>query len=637
MQKGADEAVGLWNDFAESSSSPLKRKVMRLDNLKVSSPLLPFEHEEPPVKKAKTVAFDDDLGKLIPRPSDDKSIDTGELAEELRATFNPLAGSAGAEMQRRVQDEELVEADTTLRITAPTVDAITVIPPWEVHLNGNGNVRDLDSQRKLIDEAVESLTSSETKWSGASKLKDSLHWMPFPSHLGKMKPEGDFDDGSMARYLEGLDINTDVDLERLIWKPEGLRVLDCDEDEDDELEAAEFSSDIEKSESDADEPHETPVTSMTPPLRQQAAAVTAVNAAPPLKQPSAPSAQSKAKHDTQSWTPMDELLQKRKIQLEEDKSAFSNASGLDFFAKVQGLSAGATTKQHPQHVANSQQPAEMPPAHEVADNTFASSKSNVVIPVPTIQLPSKPLQLIISFTLMKNHHFVRRLQKLFPSVELIDRDFEAITSDKSGKAAQREADLTISPSTGIMFTNLQKLKQKPLPGQSSSFGIREQIASVAARYERIMVLVSDRPMSADSQGHIENIDSRDSAAIADLIKQTAVLETEIQVVYAAGGMDNLVKWTAAAISRSASAEHKLLGDETLWERFLRKAGLNSYAAQVVLGSMKPAESSEVSASGLAAFVMMNAEQRVQRFGPMMGGDGLLRRVSRMLDGKWMAS
>lgn len=84
--------------------------------------------------------------------------------------------------------------------------------------------------------------------------------------------------------------------------------------------------------------------------------------------------------------------------------------------------------------------------------------------------------------------------------------------------------------------------------------------------------------------------------------------------------------------------------------FLRRAGLNPFAAQVVVASLKdpydvplpmwagsPTSSdrpASVSVFGLQAFLTMGEEQRVKEFQALMGGSRILRKASKVLDQEW---
>jgi hypothetical protein len=103
-----------------------------------------------------------------------------------------------------------------------------------------------------------------------------------------------------------------------------------------------------------------------------------------------------------------------------------------------------------------------------------------------------------------------------------------------------------------------------------------------------------------------------------------------------------VAWTICEYyAREAEAVRELLLPvETSWEVFLRRAGMNVFAAQVVLGSLKVPES-EVAIGGeggqvfgLPLFVMMSRGKRIGLFEEVFGGRRVLERVSDVIDEPW---
>jgi hypothetical protein len=110
-----------------------------------------------------------------------------------------------------------------------------------------------------------------------------------------------------------------------------------------------------------------------------------------------------------------------------------------------------------------------------------------------------------------------------------------------------------------------------------------------------------------------------------------------------GGEEMLAKWVVAFMVRYGSqgdSSVPLLQDETLWELFLRRAGMNAYAAQAVIAELKAREGvdmsggSEVGLFGVTAFVEMGHEERLARFERILGGRRVLQRVGRVLDTSW---
>ncbi|KAI9846750.1 MAG: hypothetical protein M1830_007430, partial [Pleopsidium flavum] len=108
--------------------------------------------------------------------------------------------------------------------------------------------------------------------------------------------------------------------------------------------------------------------------------------------------------------------------------------------------------------------------------------------------------------------------------------------------------------------------------------------------------------------------------------------------------EELAKWIAGVMIKYGVRESSahLLQDETLWELFLRRAGLNAFAAQVILAALKAPDDQASGDTiqrdgadfGLTAFVKMPMKERIRRFEHLLGGTRILLRVSEQLDIRW---
>lgn len=121
------------------------------------------------------------------------------------------------------------------------------------------------------------------------------------------------------------------------------------------------------------------------------------------------------------------------------------------------------------------------------------------------------------------------------------------------------------------------------------------------------------------------------------------------VVYVGGGAETLARWVAALVcdeynyhmkGEAAGVRDLLLPVETYWEVFLRRAGMNAFAAQVVLGKLKVPDGQVAVGGargevyGLPLFVMMPRERRIVLFEEVLGGRKVLDRVSEVMDEPW---
>lgn len=257
---------------------------------------------------------------------------------------------------------------------------------------------------------------------------------------------------------------------------------------------------------------------------------------------------------------------------------------------------------------------------------------------------------VVSTYFLRNRKLACRVQRLYPGAELIERD--VALHEHSGSGFQRcpdpalklidnmcdEADITISPGTGIVLTTLQKIRQCSLPGQAVRMIVRERVARVAPRYERLLILVSEdniRDYIANESGNVEpHIVDSDYKAVVEFIGFCSTLKQDTQALFIAGKEEQLAEWIVAMMVKHAGVDTgvKLISEETTWELFLRRAGFNSFAAQAILGELKG--QSTAAEVGLTAFVKMSVEKRVERFEKMFGGTNLLKRVSSQLDARW---
>ena len=638
-----------------SSSPAVKRR--KVQDIKVEGPLTPIEFGGSPADRAHGADFSFGLADAIPLPVSDSSIIDlaavgNDIDELIRGLARPLAGSVNHD----IENENLVELDTTMRVQVPRLENVALRPPWSIYNRLDASDITLEVQRMLLAMTKKELLKDEVKWDGVSKLDRLLPWSAFPSHLGKVVREEDFDeDGSSQRYLSVMEYDEEVDLQDYVSKMEGLRILGDQDSDFDELECIEYN--IQEPE-DVEVPlHVMPE---RPVLPLQATAVgEAVKPPHHLRMiVSAP------------ISGLDALLRKRKLQLEgEDtgqrKKLSSACASLtigntlgsrgDGFLQDRGLIGfmqlhGAKPDQPSTKKADNALSA-MPAAVMVAPERIDLVPKQRSRPLlrPPISDANRPVQVVVDSTVLTNRSVIRQLQSLLPELDIIERvavHRQSATATASELAG--DSDLALSPSTGLITTTLQKLKQKPLPGQTSFSGVRDKISRISSRYERLLVLVS-QGQQASVHDHVV-LDERDSEALADFISFTCSLDCSVEVTYVHGGEDELAHWTAAAISRHGLALQddatQLLPEETMWERFLRTAGMNAYAAQVVLGKLKvprsqagmegsAMSSQENAVFGLAAFVLMSTRERVRALGDVMGGERVLGRVGAVIDGGWV--
>lgn len=332
-------------------------------------------------------------------------------------------------------------------------------------------------------------------------------------------------------------------------------------------------------------------------------------------------------------------------QTKERSSYFSTSSN----------NGDATSKYSPQiqHINGSSQ-------EEVKGQEMETVLEDNIATIPTLNnKPQRrnPLTLILSTSLLKtDRHLVRYLEDLIPSPTLIFRDYDkflhtdrhfhsshGISIKQNGHhiCAPTEADIIISPSTGIILTTSQATTQLYLPGHKPQYTpmdgfpkfdspLRERIARACVRYERIYVLISHSQTSttklSSSKGSMKvnmTIDPKTLSSIRYLMAFCASLSEHSMVIPLLVPSSQSMEWILSLANRCVFAtpdRHSLVPrnigftpinrkkntiqapeappppflqeEETAWELFLRQTGLNPFAAQAVLAITKLQEHAE---------------------------------------------
>lgn len=269
--------------------------------------------------------------------------------------------------------------------------------------------------------------------------------------------------------------------------------------------------------------------------------------------------------------------------------------------------------------------------------------SRTKAPYPEITSASTPLTVFISIAIPRR--LIRALEALVPDLTMIERDYEAYNMSvwRAGSVARNvivpavadDADITVSPSTGVIITNMIRVRQKPRTGTTKGM-IQTRIEKASLRYSQLVVLVGGEGGADDV---LLQISTSDSAALTELQGFVTGLDCHVRVYYVGGCDSTLEKWLAFCLCKYGTPDHgiqtNLLKVETLWEIFLRRTGLNVYAAQAVASQLKPTGLDGTTAQdGLGAFVTMTRAERLGRFGQLVGPK-VLERVSATVDEVWI--
>lgn len=258
---------------------------------------------------------------------------------------------------------------------------------------------------------------------------------------------------------------------------------------------------------------------------------------------------------------------------------------------------------------------------------------------PKLEIPSVMAYFIVSVDLPRS--ILRQLEQTWSPESLLDIDYsEHIAMPQPSESAQCketisglsfEADISLSPLTGIIVTNILKVRQRPLPGSQAQAPLRDRVQKVSQKYETLLVLVSESHPSGEFSGALA---PSDIAAYADFVSFTVALDGDINVQLIPGAEQTMASWISAFLSRNSFKNHGmerlLSSEETLWEVFLRRAGMNVFAAKILSKTLFE----QAGISGLAAFLTIPVQERVARFAPLLGGEKLLRLTAKTLDRSW---
>jgi hypothetical protein len=222
---------------------------------------------------------------------------------------------------------------------------------------------------------------------------------------------------------------------------------------------------------------------------------------------------------------------------------FSATTALHNFMELHGkpvskvkMAEGRTSGTYQQSTSSQVQPMRSAEISEVlSPHTYMSENNHLKSPSQLPQLSSVPRHLppcsfIISTTLLQQRSLTREIEKLYPNAEFVQRDFTAPHS------AAGEADLLLSPSTGLIFTTLQQIKQRALPGQPDRSPLKERVCKLQYRYERLVVLVSEGlTRDMEEHGSSRPIDNSDKGAIRLFELFAGTIEGVVLVEYVRGG------------------------------------------------------------------------------------------------------
>lgn len=568
-------APGLSSPFNARTSTVLKR---RAEDLKVEGPLTPPLFSSSPMKKLKSVTFTEGLHQIIPeaRWANAMSVDDDESEpdfDELFKDFEPYA----TEARRKVETERLVGADTMARVNPPVLDFTLPVAPWNEYSRTTSEFHrlggtELDAQMKFLRRLKREDLKDMTSWYGMSSLERSLKWNIFLNKVSKIevdeKLHGETEVTKMLADATHVEVASSSSQ---IWKPEGLRILDPD-DEEEEIEVAEVEEhrDVEaivrkrrlmlEEESQPvlskrimlqTRMHTTHLSrqedqgqhehfSRVQPVSNHSATVRShpePHSRTIASQPTPPQVSSDGRNDLMfggfsATTALHKFMETRGKVIETLVQSPANAGRSARNAHGQILPESSIpmfVKQTSANVEHSQ-----PEPISVIDTHPSISSSRIHLPALPRNLA--PCSFIISSIFLQQRRLIRLIEHLYEDAELIYRDYNRPHSTVD------EADILLSPSTGLILTTLQQTKQRPLPGQPDRSPLKERMSKLQKRYERLIVMISEAlSPEMEEQGSSRPDDARDKESLTLLKDFAGTLEGEVLVKYVPGGEKALAR------------------------------------------------------------------------------------------------
>ncbi|RDW80539.1 hypothetical protein BP5796_05237 [Coleophoma crateriformis] len=618
----------------ETSSNQSDLRITRpIENIKVEGPLTPVDYPTTP----KTVRFSDSIELFTISPNS-----TSNFMED--SFFEKAFGEAAAQAARLSEQEKLAPRDSKARVPVPLMDFHRPEPPWRKIENQHNKPCLGTLQRQTLTDIV---GNRAPPLAGLLKLHNKLPWA-FPHGARSLIEELPcFEDDSIWERHVFWGEDDIVDISSLVSKPPGLMILRDDDDSEDEFKPGDF--DIDKDDLAAisrKRKLDFPQKGNSETVRDKSNQTMHND----LTDTTLPSYTKGAANHKSNPEHSDNLLVGQSLLL---GTKFSAANAISNFQVLRGTKKQALARSSyfhtPKDAATTfpSQSAAPVSGSRLIRNITDTQTAQIDLPSPALNSTSMSTSIITSAEFIQRRSLVRHVREFLPNLEIIVRELDKHneTSWLPGSVSRspiisplaKEADLIVSPSTGIILTTLPKIKQRLLPGQKGRPAFQEYVALVSQRYERLTIMVS-----ADNSTNDNNLSDSDALAFSEFLGFTAGLACQVTTKYIPGSDAILAKWIAHSTIKHCipSDASTLLEDETSWELFLRRAGMNVFAAQYIILAIKAPEGIneksplKIGLFGLTAFVEMSHSERVDRFGQLLGGTTVLERFDKLVHTLW---
>ena len=587
-------------------------KIRETTDLRMEEPVTPPDREK---QHQRTLALTapkilEEMGVHLPSPVPSPEDTSAKALESLMRDIEPIA----TKVNHAIEHEQLSETRIACKMKLPEIEDVHISnAPWKVY-----EMADSDERERMKNGFLGKVRNDLSKYSNErmKELESKLRWLS----ARDLEPKEEImSDVSLEEWFA---VPPHPDLSGFAWRPEHDALSDSE-------------SDLEEIET-ADLPNPSEMSVLLKRRKMDACKLSSSNS-------SAIGVRSDC-HEIDICSP-------KRLR----RTSFSPMGAVDDFLAAR---SGYTLEQKPARNAPESMLAETSWQLEVAPNDtidLSPHEDNVNIEVPLPPIPVEPpiAWCIVSSTFMSLRGLVRHFQRLYPTLDLVERDFGAKPTrfdsrtkpDSFPKAYSsgspcNDVDIIISPTLGILLTTAQKLHQRPLPGSNAPQALQARLVSIAPKYESVILVVSQN-LNQDVAPAV--LTASDSAAMAEIsaFSRSAyfkALNTEVSVVLSVGGERHLAHWLAAYVAQqSPSLPNMMLKlEETPWEVWLRHMGLNAFAAQALLASLSGSGTSgglNERAPGLAEWVRMEASERIRRFSGLLGSS-IIDRVNKALGTRW---
>ncbi|KAI4952280.1 hypothetical protein J4E91_003742 [Alternaria rosae] len=628
-----------------------------------------------PMKKLKSVSITDESLLYKPWGEDDEAgVGSDQFFHEIK--------EQAERAKRKIENERLSGADTIARVDIPYIDFSLPMEPWNAYSRRKrGNHRpddtELQAQMKFLLRIKRENLRSAKSWHGLSIPERELKWGFLTTKVSTLSLEeklhGESEVTKIVNEMTTGDIATSS---AQVWKREGLRILDEDEDEEEEelnpekydernyMEALIRKRKLEMEE-EVVEKHRRRASSQStarPKIRSSTEMQEShhLGEHEPMGNQSSKTRSKRLNHASQkpqapkqasgdlmfggfsATTALNKFMQTRGKPVDPVESSTANVSNSRDLTQLRTHALPVRSRG-----SSSDQPV---------DQTQQAQTTNKPLPIlPTIPNKLAPCSFVISSTFLQQRGMLKLIESIHPRAEMVYRDYTLPHS------VAKEAEIILSPSTGLIFTTLQQVKQRALPGQPDKSPVKERMLKLQSRYERLIVLVSEGlSREMEELGSSRPDDPRDTEALQAFKIFASKLEGEVLVRYVRGGEQALARSTVVEMANYGLAygsadigDIKPVAQETSWEVFLRRVGLNPFAAQAMMAWLRkpldvptaPSSTSDfpthhaktVPAFGLARFLLMSDEERMVSFQALMGGNRVLMRASELIDQEWVSA